>query len=493
MLKRLILGFLLLASAAYAQTTKIPLVTGPQDISSTNAALNNLINQINNGNFGGVGGVSSVTGNSNNIICSPTTGAVLCGATYPSDSYATSNTIATSDLSQLVGATNATGSITFTLPSVGTTGFGSGASFDTCEFGAGSLTFTSATAFLPASAPTLTTGQCATFASNGTNWLAAFVGSGGSGNGTVNTGTAGNIAYYATSTNAVSDGGTASLHGGGLVLVNANAASSSRLLLQNTVFTGGTGTTTTPTMNFQTGAATAVSTWGTSGTFLGMNADSGFSGNFMDFHINGGAALFSVSSGGSATLGSTAGLTFSGRTKTTSPSDGVLLYTNNAATSFTRMDFGGTSASFMGLTFSGTTIALTASDGTIPTYASCIALTTNASGVIGCTASDERLKNFGKSIPGNDAGAILAKISAGRTFNWKDQKAYDGKIHIGLSAQDVCKADQRLCASRHVVKDGKVSMEFNYEDRGLISLLVANNQSLTARVAVLEKQVKARR
>lgn len=55
MLKRLILGFLLLASAAYAQTTKIPLVTGPQDISSTNAALNNLINQINNGGLGGGG------------------------------------------------------------------------------------------------------------------------------------------------------------------------------------------------------------------------------------------------------------------------------------------------------------------------------------------------------------------------------------------------------------------------------------------------------
>ena len=79
------------------------------------------------------------------------------------------------------------------------------------------------------------------------------------------------------------------------------AASTSVLKLVGTLFTGGTGTTNFPQYLAQSGSATAASTWSTSGTFIGVNADSGFAGNFIDFHINGGSSIFKVSSSASLT------------------------------------------------------------------------------------------------------------------------------------------------------------------------------------------------
>jgi len=75
-------------------------------------------------------------------------------------------------------------------------------------------------------------------------------------------------------------------------------ASKNSFLDTSTLFTGGTGTTTQPLWLQQPTGATAVSTWSTSGTFKGINAASGFSGNFEDFYVNGGSSLFSVTSGG---------------------------------------------------------------------------------------------------------------------------------------------------------------------------------------------------
>ena len=60
--------------------------------------------------------------------------------------------------------------------------------------------------------------------------------------------------------------------------------------------TSGTGTTTVPLIYANSG--TAPTTWSTSGTVLGINGPSGFAGNYLDFHLNGGATVFSVSSAG---------------------------------------------------------------------------------------------------------------------------------------------------------------------------------------------------
>jgi hypothetical protein len=67
------------------------------------------------------------------------------------------------------------------------------------------------------------------------------------------------------------------------------------------VFTGGTGTTTFPLMAFTPTGVTAETGWNTNGTFLGMNAANGFTGNFLDFHVNNGATVFSVNNSGAIT------------------------------------------------------------------------------------------------------------------------------------------------------------------------------------------------
>jgi hypothetical protein len=64
---------------------------------------------------------------------------------------------------------------------------------------------------------------------------------------------------------------------------------------------GGSGTTTFPYDFMQPSGTTAVTTWSTTGTAIGANAPSGFTGNFLDFHVNGGASVYSVSSAGNIT------------------------------------------------------------------------------------------------------------------------------------------------------------------------------------------------
>jgi hypothetical protein len=90
------------------------------------------------------------------------------------------------------------------------------------------------------------------------------------------------------------------------------------------LFTGGTGTTTVPHVLSQPSGATAVTTWNTAGTHWAINAASGFAGNFIDLHVNGGASLFAVTSGGvvnatgfNGTVGATTPTTVAATTITT--------------------------------------------------------------------------------------------------------------------------------------------------------------------------------
>ena len=80
----------------------------------------------------------------------------------------------------------------------------------------------------------------------------------------------------------------------GIVSVTANgAASTPALSLTGSLYTGGTGTTTVPFWYINQGA-TAPTTFSTAGTILGINATSTFTGNFLDFHINGSSNIFYV-------------------------------------------------------------------------------------------------------------------------------------------------------------------------------------------------------
>jgi hypothetical protein len=74
---------------------------------------------------------------------------------------------------------------------------------------------------------------------------------------------------------------------------SAGAASTASVLFTGAPWAG-TGTTSTPGVYIDQGASEPT-TWNTGGTELGINTASGFVGNLLDFHINGGASVFSVS------------------------------------------------------------------------------------------------------------------------------------------------------------------------------------------------------
>lgn len=73
---------------------------------------------------------------------------------------------------------------------------------------------------------------------------------------------------------------------GQLINSTNGAASTPSLLLSGTPFTGGSATTTKPLVNIETAGATSTG-WNTSGTMLGINAPSGFVGNYLDIQLNG--------------------------------------------------------------------------------------------------------------------------------------------------------------------------------------------------------------
>jgi hypothetical protein len=74
----------------------------------------------------------------------------------------------------------------------------------------------------------------------------------------------------------------------------AGAASLCPIRTTGSLYAAGTGTTTFPQFLQQPTAATAVTTWSTAGTWYGVNATTGFTGNFIDLHVNGGTTVFGV-------------------------------------------------------------------------------------------------------------------------------------------------------------------------------------------------------
>ena len=83
----------------------------------------------------------------------------------------------------------------------------------------------------------------------------------------------------------------------------AGALTTAPFLFTGNPVTGGSGTTTVPLYYFNGG--TAPTTWSTNGTYLGVNAVSGFTGNFLDFHVNGASSVFNISSIGALSSAST--------------------------------------------------------------------------------------------------------------------------------------------------------------------------------------------
>jgi len=93
---------------------------------------------------------------------------------------------------------------------------------------------------------------------------------------------------------------------GKTTLSGTGSASNAVLSVTGAPLTGGTATTNFPHVFLQPTGATAVTTWSTNGTFIGVNAASGFSGRFVDFRLNGassGGAAFRVDHNGNTYIG----------------------------------------------------------------------------------------------------------------------------------------------------------------------------------------------
>ncbi len=115
----------------------------------------------------------------------------------------------------------------------------------------------------------------------------------------------GNVVFSASPTLTGTAGLAAMTATGNITDSNAPAASGSAVTISGAPFTGGTGTTTFPLVYINDG--TGPTTFSTTGTELGFNAPSGFTGNFLDFHVNGGASVASLSSTGALTVASCSG------------------------------------------------------------------------------------------------------------------------------------------------------------------------------------------
>jgi len=174
----------------------------------------------------------------------------------------------------------------------------------------------------------------------------------------------------------------ASINSGGFFALNVTTAlagfhnnintteSTPSMLLSGTGFSGGTATTTKPTLLIEP-TGTKSTGWSPSGTKLGINAESGFTGNLLDLEVNGTShASIKTISGTVSNLAITGNIeagsgksiywTNGGilRSETTST---ISLY-NSTASDFGRLNFGGTTSSFPALKRNGTGLEVMLAD-----------------------------------------------------------------------------------------------------------------------------------
>jgi len=222
---------------------------------------------------------------------------------------------------------------------------------------AGDYTVGQITGAAPTASPTFTGTPVAPTAAPGTNttqlattaFVTAAVAAGGGV--TSVSGTANQIGSTGGTTPVLSLSSTLALPGT-LSSATNGALSQAAITITGTPVTGGSGTTTFPLVYLNSG--TAPTTFSTAGTVLGANAPNGFTGNLLHLFTNGASKFFvdftgSLQSANNLTIAAGSGYFFSGRSKLSSASDGVLMVSNNAATDFTRLQFGGTTSSFPSL------------------------------------------------------------------------------------------------------------------------------------------------
>lgn len=155
---------------------------------------------------------------------------------------------------------------------------------------------------------------------------------------------------------------------GALTLTTAGAASTPAVTLSGAPFTGGSGTTTFPLFYLNSG--TAPTNFSTNGTVLGINAPSGFTGDLVNFEVNG-TPIFSIN--GSSTLVQAGGINVTSGSASTV--NGIQLQSANTpciyANSSCKVSFGTANTTFnqnpIGSTAGSFLLQTTASSSTAPT------------------------------------------------------------------------------------------------------------------------------
>ena len=126
---------------------------------------------------------------------------------------------------------------------------------------------------------------------------------------------------------------------GDITLSLNGAADTPPLKLTGTWFSGGTGTSTKPQFLIEPTGTTSTA-WSTSGTGLGVNAPSGFSGNLLDLQVDG-TSHFKVTTGGIFTSHFVAASTQAGQAVVLSPNGGAsYLARLSTSTFFTTVGLG---------------------------------------------------------------------------------------------------------------------------------------------------------
>lgn len=230
------------------------------------------------------------------------------------------------------------------------------------------------------------------------------------------------------------------------IIVSGNCGNSqSALMLSGICSFGGTSTTNFPYIFINNSGATLPTTWSSNGTVFGINAQQGFGGNFLDFHLNGGTSLFKIDNGGAITSASTLSCTWITATNVIqsaySPSSlksALLLYGNlytgassqphfliqpyglpsanwnNSGTCIGVNLFTGFSGNFLDFRVSGTTLFNINASGTI--YANSLTLSNNST--------------YSSLLKTNSSGVVVSAVSGTDYVSPTQTTAYSGQHYI---------------------------------------------------------------
>lgn len=309
----------------------------------------------------------------------------------------------------------------------------------------------------------------------------------------------GGASLASLSTNAFTLASTVNAGLGGLVtLSRSGTTSNGAMSVVGALVTGGTGSNSFPQIKIEPTGATAVTTWSTGGTGLGMNMASGFTGNFIDLHSNGAASAFFVQSNGAVISASSivaseqmqagngdlnAWFGWGARSKMLSATDGIITFTNNAGTGFTSLNLGPTVAApttvsiLTGNVLAGTTNTAGAS----LTIAGSQGTGTGAGGAIifqtapaGSTGSTQNPLVTALTIAANGVATFTSQVGA-TTFVSNNYNNANQSVTILQGTNSSTNATFMVGASNPFLKFGGTTSSF--------SSIAGNGTSLNFRLA----------